>query len=121
MSTENSVGGWSNGKQTTWWNIDLINLLGNDIYEKNEMFVLRLNQISNSSVNFPQTASTDNLLEINISGLNFCNSTYDVRTGNNGHRNKMLLVNIPTSAAQSLSFPPNVSYHLVFAILKIIT
>ena len=41
----NSIGSWSNGKQTTTWRVNLKKVLGPAMYDNNDMFVLRLNQI----------------------------------------------------------------------------
>ena len=50
----NSIGSWSNGKQSTTWRINLKKLLGPAMYDNNDMFVLRLNQIANASAGFPK-------------------------------------------------------------------
>jgi hypothetical protein len=43
-SVSSNVGYWSNGKQKTTWNFNMRNLLGDKMYDANDMFfVLRLN------------------------------------------------------------------------------
>jgi hypothetical protein len=98
---------WSNGKQKTTWGFNMRNLLGNKMYDENDMFVLRLNQLSYSSVNFPLNAR-DQQLVVTLSGLNFINSTYNVGSGNSGSKQQMLLINMATSGAVE-SYSPNIA------------
>jgi hypothetical protein len=106
-SVSNNVGSWSNGKQKTAFNFNLRDLLGNKMYDENDMFVLRLNQLSYSSANFPLTPK-DQQLVVTLSGLNFINSTYNVATGNSGSKQQMLLINMATAGAVE-SFSPNIA------------
>jgi len=108
-SAETSVGGWTNGKQESWWNVNLRNLLGDSIYNNHDKFIIRLNQLSHSNSNFAVSANIDNLIEFNMSGLNFVNSTFDVLTGNNNHRYKFLFGLVPSSTAGVISLQPNIS------------
>lgn len=109
ITASSNAGSWTNGKQTTTFNINLINLLGEQMYNKNDFFVLRLNQIGYSAVNYALSDVYDTNLEINLSGLNFVNSTYDVKTGTNGNRYKACLVRIPPNTGGVLNLSPNVS------------
>lgn len=107
-TASNSCGFWTNGKQSTTWNVNLRNLMG-DTFDKYDVFVLRLNQTAFSSANFPSVANTDNLLLIQLSGLVFVNSSYNVALGNNSSVYPMVLTNIPTSTAVINNYCPNVS------------
>jgi hypothetical protein len=100
-------GNWSNGKQKTTWRINMRNLLGSEMYDNNEMFVLRLNQLSYAADNFP-LAPKDQQVIITLSGLSFSNSTYDVKTGNSSNRQQLVLVNMSTNAYVE-SYPPNIA------------
>jgi hypothetical protein len=106
-TVSNTVGSWSNGRQKSTWNLNLKNLLSNTIYDENDMFVLRLNQLSYAQANFPAT-TFDQQIIINVSGLNWNNSGYDVKTGNNTTRNQMLILNMATNAAV-INFSPNIA------------
>jgi hypothetical protein len=77
-SIDNRVGGWTNTKQITYYNIDLKQLLGSD-WDKYETFKITLKGISNQF-------STEQLNAIFISGLNFINSSYNPVTQNNSNR-----------------------------------
>ena len=107
-----ACGSWSAGKQTTKFYVNLRNLLGT-VYDSSDYFVLRLNQLSwgyaaawNASVN-------DTSMAINLSGLNFINSTYDVRTGNNTNKCQIALANIPSKKSTE-------NVELTFELLRII-
>ena len=76
---------------------------------KYDTFILRLNQISYGSANFPATANVDNQVIINMSGLNFINSTYRQKTGNNTNKYQMLICNIAKNLAQTFNYSPNIS------------
>lgn len=106
-TASSSQGSWSNGKQSTTWRLNLRKLLGNKIYDENDLFVLRLNQIAYATANFPN-AEKDQQVIITLSGLNFVNSTYNVATGNSTSKHQMLLMNIATAAA-TVEFSPNVA------------
>jgi hypothetical protein len=100
-------GYWSNGKQITTWRFNMRNLLGNKMYDENDMFVLRLNQLSYSAVNFPLTVK-DQQLVVTLSGLNFINSTYNVGSGNSGSKQQMLLINMGANGGVE-SYSPNIA------------
>jgi hypothetical protein len=61
-SISNNVGSWSNGKGKTSWRINLRNVLGADMYDNNEMFILRLNQIAYATANFPVASKDQQLI-----------------------------------------------------------
>jgi hypothetical protein len=77
------------------------------MYDNNEMFILRLNQIAYATANFP-VASKDQQLIITLSGLNFINSTYDVSSGNNTSKHQMCLVNMGTDSGV-IEYSPNIA------------
>lgn len=108
VSATSANGSWENGKQKTTFRLNLKNLLG-DLYEKYNTFVLRLNQVSNSSANFPLVNNTDQQVIIQLNGLNFVNSTYNPKTGNNSTNYQMLIINLPKSVAQVNNYSPNIS------------
>jgi hypothetical protein len=106
-SVSNNVGSWSNGKQKTSWRINLRNLLG-DHYGDNELFVLRLNQLAYAQANYPNDATIDQQLIVNISGLRFQNSTYSAITGNNSDRNQLVILNMATTGG-TIDYSPNIA------------
>jgi hypothetical protein len=106
-AVSNSVGSWSNGRQKTTFKVNLRRLLGNVIYNDNEIFVLRLNQLAYATADFPNTA-IDQQLIVRVSGLNFINSTYNVVNQNAASYNQMVLVNMDTSASV-VNYSPNIA------------
>jgi hypothetical protein len=82
-------------------------LLGSEIYDNNDLFVLRLNQLSYATANFP-LATRDQQVIATLSGLNFVNSTYDVKTGNTGSQHQLVLVNMGVSGGVE-SYSPNIA------------
>lgn len=108
VSESTNCGYWENGKQKSVWRVNLRTLLGNKMYDNNELFVIRLNQLSYDSVNFPSTNKDQQLL-LKMSGLNFVNSTYDVKTGNNSQIYQMCIQNFIPSESHTITYSPNVS------------
>jgi hypothetical protein len=106
VSANSENGSWSNGRQLTKWRVNMRNLLGNEIYDNNELFVLRLNQLSYSATNFPLSAKDQQVI-ITLSGLNFSNSTYDVKSGNNNNKQQLVLLNMSTNAYVE-NYSPNI-------------
>jgi hypothetical protein len=102
----NTIGSWSNGRQKSTWIVNLRRLLSNVIYNDNDVFVLRLNQLAYATAAFPNTA-IDQQLIVRVSGLNFINSSYNVATGNAASYNQMVLVNMDTSASV-VNYSPNI-------------
>jgi hypothetical protein len=108
VSANSQNGSWSNGRQKSTWRVNMRNLLGNELYENNDLFVLRLNQLSYSAAsNFPLSPKDQQLI-INLSGLNFSNSTYDVKSGNNNNKQQLVLLNMSISAYVE-SYSPNIA------------
>jgi hypothetical protein len=105
--TNSSVGTWSNGKQKTTFNFNMRNLLGNKMYDENDLFVLRLNQLSYAPIDFP-LAVQDQQVVVTLSGLNFVNSTYNVKTGNSSNKQQLVLLNMGISGGVE-SYPPNIA------------
>jgi hypothetical protein len=103
----NNVGSWSSGKQSTTWRFNMRHLLGSEIYDNNDLFVLRLNQLSYATANFPLNPQDQQVI-VTLSGLNFVNSTYDVKTGNTGSQHQSVLLNIGTTAGVE-SYSPNIA------------
>lgn len=101
-------GSWSNGKQKTIFRVNLKTLMGT-LYNKYNTFCLRLNQIAYSSANFPQTNNIDQQVIIQMSGLNFINSTYNQARGTNGSNYQMVILNIEKGLAKVIDYSPNVS------------
>jgi hypothetical protein len=107
ITASSNNGSWSNGKQSTTWRLNMRNLLGNKMYDENDMFILRLNQFSYASANFPLSAKDQQNI-ITLSGLNFINSTYNVSTGNKSSQHQMLLTNMSTAGAVE-NYSPNIA------------
>lgn len=101
------AGSWINGKQSTTWNINLRELIGYEIYDNNKIFCLRLNQLSYDVANFPNSVY-DNGVIFKLSGLEFLNSTYSPKTGNNSRTYDMLLCNLTTTGG-TFNYSPNIS------------
>jgi len=100
-------GSWENGKQKTSFNINLKRLLGTMYEEHDGLFILRLNQISYGyGANWP-VGEADKSMTVYLGGLNFVNSTYDVRTGNNTNKCPIALLNVLNNSAGVVSFSPN--------------
>jgi hypothetical protein len=106
-SISNGVGSWSNGKQKTTWRVNLRNLMSNKIYDENDTFVLRLNQLSYATSAFPVTPADQQLI-VNVSGLNFLNATYNVKTGNRSLAHQMLVLNMAVEA-DVIEYSPNIA------------
>jgi hypothetical protein len=79
----------------------------NKMYDENDMFVLRLNQLSYGQANFPLTVR-DQQSVVTLSGLNFINSTYNVESGNSRSKQQMLLINMSVNGAVE-SYSPNIA------------
>lgn len=107
VTASSSAGSWSNGKQSVTFKVDLRKLIGAEIYDDAEEFVLRLNQFANVAANFPLSVQ-DRSVIIRVSGLNFVSSSYDTRTSNNGPYYNMLLTILATSD-QCYNYSPNTS------------
>lgn len=107
-TASSSNGSWSNGKQKTSWNVNLKVLLGN-LWNKYDTFLIRLNQVSYSSADFPATNNIDQQVVVTMSGLPFFNSTYNQATGLNNNKYQMLLLGIEKSRAVVNNYAPNVS------------
>ena len=106
-TASSSAGNWTNGKQSTTWRVNLRELIGREVYDNHTIFCLRLNQLSLSTANFPNGITDQNLI-IRLSGLEFLNSTYSTKTGNNTRSYNMLLLNMPTQAT-TYNYSPNIS------------
>lgn len=85
---DSAVGYWRTQRAQVTWRVNLRTLLGNEIYDKNNYFKLRLNNYSAVSKNSGgfvwSVASSDPLLTLYVSGLNFINNSYWQATQNNG-------------------------------------
>jgi hypothetical protein len=84
-----SVGYWTNFRARTTWYVNLRTLLGNEIYDKHNYFKIRLNNYTSIAYNptglgLWSNASSDNLLILYLSGLNFINNSFWQATQNNG-------------------------------------
>lgn len=108
VSVVNKVGYWSNGKQITGWNVNLRRLMGDEMYNKHEKFIIRLNQFCHSAVDFP-ASYLDNYLHFKMSGLNFCNTCYDVKTKNQSLKYHFLSSEVESSISIVRHLAPNVS------------
>ena len=91
VSVDNVAGGWLNNRQTTYWNIDLKQILGSD-WDKYDTFRITLKFLSH---NF--NTGTDFLCNTFISGLNFKNSSYECVSKNHTNRALMCSSLLPAS------------------------
>lgn len=96
IDATSSAGSWVNGKQSTTWNVNLRELIGYEIYDNNTIFCLKLNQLSYDVANFPNTTSDKNVV-LKLSGLDFLNSAYSTKTGNNSRTYDMFFCNLTTT------------------------
>jgi hypothetical protein len=102
-----NVGTWSNGKQTSTFRFNMKKLLSNEMYDNNELFVLRLNQLSYAPIDFP-LAAQDQQVVVTLSGLNFRNSTYNVKTGSSSNKQQLVLLNMGITGGVE-SYSPNIA------------
>lgn len=84
-----SVGYWTDFRARQTWYVNLRTLLGNEIYDKHNYFKIRLNNYTSIAYNPSglaawSAASSDTLLVLYLSGLNFVNNSYWALTQNNG-------------------------------------
>ena len=100
------VGFWKEGKILTTWYVDLEKILGYEMYNQYEKFGLRLNQSAFAELNYAVT-SYDNQLVSKISGLNWLNCSYDLKTQNNNTKAILGVFNIPGTVAVTNSYSPN--------------
>ena len=108
VTASNQYGSWSNGKQTTNFQVNLKTLMGT-MYNKYDTFCLRLNQIAYTSADFPATNNIDQQVIVQVSGLNFRNATYNQTRAVNSTNYQMVILNIEKSLAKVVDFAPNVS------------
>ena len=108
QTVSNDIGGWSNYKQTVYWNVNLKNLLGDD-YNKYEKFGIRLNQWSYVSVNYPTSATLDINHLVMMSGLNWVNSSFSQLNGTNTNKASLVMAIISASTNAVINFNPNTS------------
>ncbi len=83
------VGYWTDFRARTTWYVNLRTLLGNEIYDKHNYFKIRLNNYTSVAYNptgngLWSAASSDNLLILYLSGLNFINNSFWQATQTNG-------------------------------------
>lgn len=84
-----SVGYWTDFRARQTYYVNLRTLLGNEIYDKHNYFKIRLNNYTSIAYNTSgnalwSSASSDTLLLLYLSGLNFINNSYWALTQNNG-------------------------------------
>lgn len=102
------IGLWRDSKIETTWYIDLEKIVGYEMYNSYEKFALRLNQVAFTELDFAPTPN-DSQLIARISGLNFVNCNYNIKTGNNDTKAILSVFNIPGTVAVTQSFSPNVN------------
>jgi len=110
ISASNETGSyWTAGKQYTSYRINMKALCG-EMWDKYDTFVLRLNQVSYGEQGGTWALSNRDLLMIvRMSGLNFVNSTYDIKSGNNTGRYNLCLLNIANSNSGTINYGSNIS------------
>lgn len=90
-----------------WFNINMRDVVGPELYNKYEYFNLRLNAISYSSAGSTSWGSNDNrVLNIFMEGLPFVHNTYDSKTKVNTNRANIgnFVINIVSAQAQAHVF-----------------
>lgn len=97
----NTVGSWTNNRQSFSFNVKLRQLLGN-AYETYDTFVISL---VNYSVYNPVSTTNPLFMEVQMGGLSWVNSSYDQSTFANSFWAPLCVVNQP-AAALSLSVAP---------------
>ena len=109
QTVNNSIGGWSNYKQSYWFNnINLRTLIGNEDYDKYEIFALRLNQWAYSYVNYTAN-NADQLHFVQISGLNWLNGGYNQSTGSTTTKAPLIIITMSTNTNATATYASNVS------------
>ena len=111
QTVNNSVGGWSNFKQTTYWNVNLKNLLG-DEYNKYEKFGIRLNQWSSISAPYPVSTTLDINHLVMMSGLNWENSAYSQLNGTNTNKAPLIMIILNASTNSIINYQQNASVNI---------
>lgn len=111
QTVNNSVGGWSNYRQITYWNVNIKQLLGQE-YEQYETFGIRLNQWSYTAVAYPSVSQYDTNQIVYMSGLNWLNSSYSQASGTNTTKAPLILAVIPSNSNGVLTYHPNTSINL---------
>ena len=97
QTVDNAVGGWSNYKQTVYWNIDLKSLLGEQ-WNNYNIFGIRLMGNVSTGVTYPTSGTLDVVWNSYISGLNWVNSSYSVGNKCNTHRAPLAFINVPNNS-----------------------
>ena len=111
QTVNNNIGGWSNYKQTVYWNVNLRNLLG-DNYNKYEKFGIRLNQWAHVSVAYPTNATLDINHSVMMSGLNWDNSSYSQLNGTNTNKAPLIMIILNASTNSIINYQPNTSVNI---------
>lgn len=107
-SASSECGSWSNYKQVTRFNVDLRTCIGPEIYDRHDRFVLRLNSVSWTAAD-AGLANSDDHCVIQMSGLNFVNSTYSIKQKTNTAVYDLCVVNMIPTENKTLYFTQNVS------------
>ena len=97
QTVDNAVGGWSNYKQTVYWNVDLKALLGEQWNDYN-IFGIRLMGNISTGLAYPTSGTLDVIWNSYISGLNWVNSSYSVVNKCNTHRAPLGFINTPNNS-----------------------
>lgn len=97
----NVVGGWTTGRQTFYFNVNMRQLLG-DLWDTHDTFALRLNSISA----FPEASMTNAInARINIGGLNWRNSSYRQETKSNNYYAPLCFIQLNATTLVEKIFP----------------
>lgn len=105
QAVSNAVGGWSNYKTTSWFNLNMEALLG-DSFNKCDLYMLRLNQIAYTASSY-QTTASDTMQIISLSGLNWVNSSYNVASANNTSKAIIAMAQILNNNIGTVNFNQN--------------
>lgn len=108
VTASSSAGTWSHGKQTTTWNVDLRTAIGPEIFDNHKRFILRLNMMAHNARAFPLAVS-DQCLIVQMSGLNWVNSTYNPISGTNSSNYDAFLLYMDSNVGNTYYLNPNIS------------
>ena len=120
QTVDNANGGWSAYKQTTYWYVNMKTLLGSS-WDKYSVFSIGLKSVINANVAYPTSATTDVNWNSFISGLNWCETSYNPVTKNQSNRAFLFSAVIPTSSNNITYFnlPANNLFYKGDALVKI--
>jgi hypothetical protein len=98
----------SNNTNITWRNINLMNLLGHLFY-KYSKFKICLTSFGNTNTS-TLTAIADRILNVNMTGFQWYNQTYDTLTNTNTSNVIISTVDIPSANGRNINYSGEVGW-----------